>query len=116
MRRSSRGDVVKSQEVNAWFVLACATLTLMMFSGSMSHGITTTLRGFIANSYAIWVDGNGFLGLVSKLGNEVIAAMAMPFLLLALAAVGGNLVQHPSRVVDGIAQAQALEDFTGRRL
>ena len=32
-----RGDVVKSQEVNAWFVLACATLTLMMFSGSMSH-------------------------------------------------------------------------------
>ena len=45
-----RGDVVKSQEVNAWFVLACATLTLMMFSGSMSHGITTTLRGFIANS------------------------------------------------------------------
>src|SRR3954469_1895849 len=89
-----RGDVVKSQEVNAWFVLACATLTLIMFSGSMSHGITTTLRGFIANSYAIRVDGNGFLGLVSKLGNEVIPAMAIPFLLLALAAVGGNVVQH----------------------
>src|SRR3954453_18311960 len=85
-----RGDVVKSQEVNAWFVLACATLTLMMFSGSMSHGITTTLRGFIANSYAIRVDGNGFLGLVSKLGNEVIAAIAIPFLLLALAGVGGR--------------------------
>jgi flagellar biosynthetic protein FlhB len=60
----------------------------------MSQGITTTLRGLIANSYAIRVDGNGFVGVVGKLGTEVIAAMAMPFLLLALAAVGGNVVQH----------------------
>jgi flagellar biosynthetic protein FlhB len=89
-----RGDVAKSQEVNTWFVIACATLILMMFSGTMSHGITTTLRGFIANSYAIRVDGNGFVGVVGKLGAEVISAMAIPFLLLALAAVGGNVVQH----------------------
>ena len=31
-----RGDVVKSQEVNTWFVIAGATLVLMAFSGSMS--------------------------------------------------------------------------------
>ena len=55
-------------------MLACATLTLMMFSGSMSHGITTTLRGFIANSYAIRVDGNGFVSMVGKLSSEVLAA------------------------------------------
>jgi flagellar biosynthetic protein FlhB len=89
-----RGDVAKSQEVNTWFVLACGTLILMMFSGSMSLGITTTLRGFIANSFAIRVDGNGFVGTIGKLGAEVIAAMAIPFLLLALAAAGGNVVQH----------------------
>jgi flagellar biosynthetic protein FlhB len=89
-----RGDVAKSQEVNTWFVIACATLILMMFSGSMSSGITTTLRGVIANSYAIRVDGIGFVNVVSKLGTEVIAAMAIPFLLLALAAIGGNVVQH----------------------
>jgi flagellar biosynthesis protein FlhB len=89
-----RGDVVKSQEVNTWFVIACATLILMMFSSSMSSGITIALRGLIANSYAIRVDGIGFVGVISKLGTEVIAAMAIPFLLLALAAVGGNIVQH----------------------
>jgi flagellar biosynthetic protein FlhB len=89
-----RGDVAKSQEVNTWFVIACATLILMMFSGSMSSGITTTLRGLIANSYAIRVDGIGFVNVVSKLGTEVIAAMVIPFLLLALAAIGGNVVQH----------------------
>ena len=33
-----RGDVVKSQEVNTWFVIAGATLVLMAFSGSMGEG------------------------------------------------------------------------------
>src|SRR5438874_8178848 len=89
-----RGDVAKSQEVNTWFVIACATLILMMFSGSMSSGITTTLRGLVANSHAIRVDGIGFIGVLGKLGTEVVAAVAIPFLLLALAAVGGNIVQH----------------------
>jgi flagellar biosynthetic protein FlhB len=89
-----RGDVAKSQEVNTWFVIAGATLILMTFSGTMSNGIATTLRGLIANSYAIRVDGRGFLDVVGKLGVEIIAAMAIPLLLLALAAVGGNMVQH----------------------
>src|ERR1043165_580209 len=79
-----RGDVVKSQEVGTWFVIAGATLILIAFSGTMAQGITTTLRGLIANSYAIRVDGRGFLAVVSKLGIEVIAAAAIPLLLLAL--------------------------------
>src|SRR5262245_26304304 len=89
-----RGDVAKSQEVNTWFMIAAATLILMMFSAPMSAGLTTTLRGLIANSFQIRVDGRGFLEVVSKLGFEVIAAVAIPLLLLALAAIGGNLIQH----------------------
>jgi flagellar biosynthetic protein FlhB len=69
-----RGDVAKSQEVNTWFVIAAATLILMVFSAPMGFGITTTLRGLIANSYQIRVD--------------------IPLLLLTLAAIGGNLIQH----------------------
>jgi len=89
-----RGDVVKSQEVNTWFVIAGGALVLAAFSGSMASGITATLRGLLANSYAIRVDGPGFLHVVSKLGLEVVAAVAIPFLLLALAAAAGNLIQH----------------------
>jgi flagellar biosynthetic protein FlhB len=55
-----RGDVAKSQEVNTWFVISAAALMLMAFSAPMGHGLATTLRGFIANSYAIRVDGRGF--------------------------------------------------------
>ena len=89
-----RGDVVKSQEVNTWFILAGATLILLAFSGPMSAGITTTLRGLLANSHAIRADGRGFLGLVEKLGFEVLAATAMPLLLLMLAGLIGNMIQH----------------------
>jgi len=90
----ARGDVVKSQEVNTWFIISAATLILMSFSGAMSSGLTTTMRGLIANSYAIQVDGRGLLETVSKIGLEVIGAVAIPLLLLFLAAAAGNLIQH----------------------
>jgi flagellar biosynthetic protein FlhB len=89
-----RGDVVKSQEVSTWFLIAGATLIVMAFSGGASSGIMSTLRGLIANSYDIRVEGPGFIGVVAKLGREVIVATALPLSLLMLAALAGNLVQH----------------------
>jgi len=89
-----RGDVVKSQEVNTWFVIAGATLVLMAFSGSMSSELTTTMRGLIANAHNISMDGPALPRLFEKIGVELIAAVAIPFLLLMLAALGGNLIQH----------------------
>ena len=89
-----KGDVVKSQEVNNWFIVAGGTLVLMTFAGSMSDGLTTTLRGLIANSYRINIDGPALPGLFQKIGLELIAALAMPFLVLTIAALVGNLVQH----------------------
>src|ERR1700742_1145449 len=89
-----RGDVVKSQEVNTWFIMGGATLVLMVFSGGMSSNLVTTLRGLIANSSIIRMDGPALPGLFQKLGLELIAAIAIPFLLMALAALCGNLIQH----------------------
>jgi flagellar biosynthetic protein FlhB len=89
-----RGDVVKSQEVNTWFVIAGAALVLMAFSGTMGKDLTTTMRGLIANSYDISVDGPALPRLFQKIGSEIIAAVAIPFLILLLAAVGGNIIQH----------------------
>jgi flagellar biosynthetic protein FlhB len=89
-----RGDVVKSQEVNTWFVLAGAALVLITFAGAMGTGLQTTLRGLIANAHGLRVDGAGLLHLGARLGTEVLAAIAIPMLLLVLAAVGGNLIQH----------------------
>src|SRR5579884_2715265 len=89
-----RGDVVKSQEVGTWFVMGGATLVLMAFSGGMSQGLATTMRGLVANSWQIRLDGPALPHLVKLLGGELLSVLAIPFVLLLLAALGGNLVQH----------------------
>ncbi|HVG50803.1 MAG TPA: flagellar biosynthesis protein FlhB [Xanthobacteraceae bacterium] len=89
-----RGDVAKSHEVNTWFIIAASTLILMGFAGSMSMELTKTMRGLIANSYRIPFDGNALTRLFQMISAEVLAAIAIPFLVLALAAVGGNIIQH----------------------
>src|ERR1041384_1264033 len=88
-----RGDVAKSQEVNPWFMIAGATLVLSTFSGSIGGGITMPLRNLVANSALIRADGPALLALARHLEFIVIAALGIPLLLL-LAAIAGNMVQH----------------------
>jgi flagellar biosynthetic protein FlhB len=89
-----RGDVVKSQEINTWFVIAGGTLVLSSFSGSIGDGIMMPLRNLIANSWMIHPDGGSLLALGQSLGYVVMAALGVPFLLLMIAALAGNMVQH----------------------
>ncbi len=89
-----RGDVVKSQEVNTWFVIGGAALVMMNFSGSSGHDVTVLMRGLIANSFRVRTDGASLLALVEKIGFELLAALSVPFLLLMLSAIAGNMVQH----------------------
>src|SRR6266516_3356838 len=88
-----RGDVAKSQEINTWFVIAAATLVLSTFSGSIG-GIVMPLRNLVANSWMIHADGPGLLALVKSLEFVLIAVLGVPLLMLALAAIAGNMVQH----------------------
>jgi len=52
------------------------------------------LRNLIANSWMIRTDGAGLLQLTQTLGYAVVAAIGVPFLMLALAAIAGNMIQH----------------------
>jgi len=88
-----RGDVAKSQEVNTWFMIAGATLVLSSFSGSIGE-IKTPLRNLIANSWMVKTDGPGLLALAKNLEFAMIAALGIPFLMLILAAIAGNILQH----------------------
>ena len=89
-----RGDVAKSQEINTWFVIAGGTLVMSTFSGSIGGGMLVPLRGLIANAWSIRTDGPALLSLASSLEYAVIAAVGVPMLMLALAALAGNMMQH----------------------
>jgi flagellar biosynthesis protein FlhB len=88
-----RGDVAKSQEVNTWFMIAGATLVLSNFSGSFGD-LQTPLRNIIANSWMIRVDGPGLLMLMKNLEYVLFAALGLPILMLIIAAIAGNMLQH----------------------
>jgi flagellar biosynthesis protein FlhB len=88
-----RGDVAKSQEVNTWFMIAGATLVLSTFAGSIG-GIQTPLKNIIANSWMIRADGPGLLQLAQQLEYAVFAAIGVPILMLVIAAIAGNILQH----------------------
>jgi flagellar biosynthesis protein FlhB len=90
----AKGDVAKSQEVNTWFVIAGGTLVLSTFSNSIGSGILAPLRNLIANSWMIGTDGASLLSLTQTLATAVVAAVGVPILMLMLAAVAGNLIQH----------------------
>jgi flagellar biosynthetic protein FlhB len=90
----ARGDVAKSQEVNTWFVIAGATLVLSTFSGSIGGGILMPLRNLVANAGQLRADGAALLGLSYTLGYAVLGAMGVPLLMLAIAAIAGNMIQH----------------------
>ena len=89
-----RGDVAKSQEINTWFIIAGATLVLSSFSGSIGSGLLMPMRNLIANSWLIHADGPGLLHLAQSLEYVLIAALGVPLLMLALAAIAGNMIQH----------------------
>jgi flagellar biosynthesis protein FlhB len=89
-----RGDVVKSMEVSAWFVLSGGALVLAAFSSTMGSTLTSSLRGLISNAHQIPVDGRGILAIVGRIEGEVLAAVALPIVILVLAAAMGTMIQH----------------------
>jgi len=88
------GDVVKSQEVNTWFVTAASALVLLSFSASTAGDLRALFRNLLANSHQVPADGPALNLLFQQVGTRAIAAIALPILLLALAAICGNMVQH----------------------
>jgi flagellar biosynthetic protein FlhB len=89
-----RGDVVKSIEVGTWFTIAGGTLMLMLFAGPAAVNLQTLFRGLLLNAYQIPADGPALGNLARDLAERVLVALGIPFVLLALAALGGNAVQH----------------------
>jgi flagellar biosynthetic protein FlhB len=89
-----RGDVVRSVEVSTWFMIAGGTFTLMVFGAPAATSLQNLFRGLLANSYQIPADGPALAYLSRVLATDVLTALGIPLLLLALAALLGNVIQH----------------------
>lgn len=89
-----KGDVAKSQEVNAWFVMVAATLVVLMFSDSMMTSLAGSLKAFLQQPHLMPMDGEHLRVIWREVSSAVVVALMLPLLVLVVGAVSGNLVQH----------------------
>ncbi|MEP3476283.1 MAG: flagellar biosynthesis protein FlhB [Hyphomicrobiales bacterium] len=89
-----KGNVVKSQEVNSWFMLTAATLVILIFSNGMSTDLAQTLKSYLENAHTYTMEGRGGSLFLNSVMWAVFAAIAFPFLVFIVAALAGNVVQH----------------------
>jgi len=89
-----KGDVAKSQEVSAWFGLIGITIIVTLLAGPMAVQLAGPLSNFLMHPHTYSVDGGTLLQIARQVGLAVIAALALPMLVVVVAAIAGNLVQH----------------------
>jgi len=93
-----KGDIAKSQEVNSWFVMIGITLLIALFSGDAAVKLKDLLAGILQNADSIPMDGGHILLLLESIGVEILLILMVPFLVLVIFAIGGNLVQNPPMI------------------
>lgn len=89
-----KGDVVKSQEVTTWFMLAGSGLIFAMMAGPTSAGLMESLKGLMANADRLEIGGAGFGQFFYGLAGTILLVALIPLVVLLAFGIAGNLVQH----------------------
>ncbi len=89
----NRGQVAYSREVTNWVVFFVVTITIGMMGPSIMADITAALRVLIERSHDLPTDGNGLRILVNDLLIKVAGTLALPILILVVAAIFSGFVQ-----------------------
>jgi flagellar biosynthetic protein FlhB len=89
-----KGDVAKSQEVNTWFLLTAGTLALFAFGGAAAGHLAQSFSNLLGTLHARPLDGHGINGLMSAVVKDSFVAVAPLFVVVVIAALAGNLIQH----------------------
>jgi flagellar biosynthesis protein FlhB len=90
-----RGEVVKSQDVVSWAMLAAATALFGLFAGSAAIPFTQDMSAFLAKPHAMPVDGGGLMLLARQTFFALALPVGLPLLILFMVAIGANMIQHP---------------------
>ncbi len=89
-----KGDVAKSQEMTSFAILLMAGLIILAVGPQITALLAVPLAGLLRHAHHLSVDGPGLLRLSIDLAVPVAIAIGLPILALALAAIGGNMIQH----------------------
>ena len=89
-----RGDVVKSQEVNNWFMIAGSGLLFSLMAAPTVSGLGNSLKLLLANADGFEIGGPALGNFFTQLATSILTVALVPLGVLALFGIAGNLVQH----------------------
>ena len=87
-----RGQVAQSREINNWFMIGTALGLVAFGGGPIARTIGLSLRRYIEAPHELSVEGALWRAVTDTLGTIGIA-LALPLILLVVAALAGSLVQ-----------------------
>lgn len=89
-----KGDVVKSQEVNTWFILSGSALVFAMMAGPTSASLVDSLKVLLGNAEKFEVGSQALTAFWSNLAGSILLVAILPSIVLAAFGIAANLVQH----------------------
>ncbi len=89
-----RGDVVKSQEVNTWFILSGSALVFSMLAVPTSSSLMQSFRVLMDNAEKYEVGSQALTAFWNNLAGSILLVALVPCMALMAFAIAANLVQH----------------------
>ena len=89
-----KGDVSKSQDLVAWFLLFISTLVIATMGASSAGSLAIPMKNLLANADLLQVDRSALMQLLISIIIAIVVAVGLPMLALFLTGVGANLMQH----------------------
>ena len=88
------GNIAKSQDLTIWVSLAAGCIIVLFFSKWMASRLGRGLKGFVESMHTVSFEGEALQLMMADMLLLVASVVAIPFALLIIAGVMGNLVQH----------------------
>ena len=109
-----KGQIATSREVNNWFMILAATLLVAMLAPSVMRDLSAAFRVFIESAHRLPLDSNHLMVLVERTLADVGMAMALPIVILLVAAVLSGIVQSgvlfaPDRIKPKLEKISVLK-------
>ncbi|KQT44851.1 flagellar biosynthetic protein FlhB [Devosia sp. Leaf420] len=89
-----KGDVAKSHEVTAWFMLVGMAVVVSSMAPWVAQQISNPLQIIMMNADRFDVEGSGFSAFFNGLALAMIGAVLAPLGVLYVCGVVANLIQH----------------------
>lgn len=89
-----KGDVVKSQEVNNWFILSGSALVFAMMAGPTSASLVETLKVLLGNAEKFEVGSQALASFWGNLSGSILMVAILPSIVIAAFGITANLIQH----------------------